>query len=432
MRIPVFAVRLFRPERFAMDRRVVITGMGAVSCVGNSVASTWDALVNGRCGIGKVSRFDASRYKTQIAGEVRNFDFSTYMSEKEARRLDLFCHYAIAASDEAMAMAGIARDLSGLVPEKVGVLVGSGIGGLKTLEDQSSLLLSRGPEKTSPLLIPMMIGDMAAGSISMRYGAKGPNFGIVTACATACHSIGEASWIIRRGDADVMICGGAEATIVPIGFAGFCSMKAMSTRNAEPERASRPFDAERDGFVMSEGSGILILEDYEHARKRGAHIVAELAGYGATADAYHITSPAPDGSGAANAIRTAMRHAKLNPEDISYINAHGTSTPLNDKYETMSIKSVFGDKVGGVSISSTKGTMGHSLGAAGGIETIACAMAIKTGIIPPTINYENPDPECDLDCTPNQARTREVRTAINVNLGFGGHNAAVVLKKLDF
>jgi len=414
-----------------MDRRVVITGMGAITCVGNSVPASWESLINGRNGITKVTRFDASRFKTQIAGEVKNFDFSPYMPEKEARRLDLFCHYAIAASDEALAMAGISKDLSGLNPERVGVLVGSGIGGLKTLEDQSCLLFTRGPEKISPLLIPMMIGDMASGSISMRYGAKGPNFGIVTACATACHSIGEASWIIKRGDADVMICGGAEATIVPIGFAGFCSMKAMSTRNNEPEKASRPFDANRDGFVMSEGAGVLILEDYEHAKKRGASIIAELVGYGATADAYHITSPAPDGSGAANAIRMALKHAGLRPEEISYINAHGTSTPLNDKYETMSIKSVFGDYARKVSISSTKGTMGHSLGAAGGIETIVCAMAIKTGIIPPTINYETPDPDCDLDYTPNQAREKDVSAAININLGFGGHNAAVILKKLD-
>lgn len=414
-----------------MEKRVVITGVGAVTCVGNNVSDTWDSLLNGRSGIRKVTRFDASRYKTQIGGEVKNFDFSPYMPEKDARRLDLFCHYAIAASDEALANAGIPKDLSTLDPKRVGVLVGSGIGGLKTLEDQNSILFTRGPERISPLLIPMMIGDMASGSLSMRYGAKGPNFGIVTACATACHSIGEASWIIRRGDADIMICGGTEATIVPIGYAGFCSMKAMSTRNAEPEKASRPFDAERDGFVMSEGSGILILEDYEHAKKRGAEIIAELVGYGATADAYHITSPAPDGSGAAEAIRVAMAHAKLNPEDISYINAHGTSTPLNDKYETMSIKSALGDYARKVMISSTKGTMGHSLGAAGGIETIVCALAIKTGKIPPTINYENPDPDCDLDYTPNLAREAQVNVAMNLNLGFGGHNAAVILKKLD-
>lgn len=414
-----------------MEKRVVITGVGAVTCVGNNVSDTWNSLLNGRSGIRKVTRFDASRYKTQIGGEVKNFDFSPYMPEKEARRLDLFCHYAIAASDEALANAGIPKDLSTLDPKRVGVLVGSGIGGLKTLEDQNSILFTRGPERISPLLIPMMIGDMASGSLSMRYGAKGPNFGIVTACATACHSIGEASWIIRRGDADIMICGGTEATIVPIGYAGFCSMKAMSTRNAEPEKASRPFDAERDGFVMSEGSGILILEDYEHAKKRGAEIIAELVGYGASADAYHITSPAPDGSGAAEAIRVAMAHAKLNPEDISYINAHGTSTPLNDKYETMSIKSALGDYARKVMISSTKGTMGHSLGAAGGIETIVCALAIKTGKIPPTINYENPDPDCDLDYTPNLAREAQVNVAMNLNLGFGGHNAAVILKKLD-
>jgi 3-oxoacyl-[acyl-carrier-protein] synthase II len=414
-----------------MGKRVVITGLGVVSCVGNNVPSFWDSIVNGKCGIGPVTRFDASRYRTQIAGEVKNFDISAYMPEKEARRLDLFCHYAVAAADEASKMSGIPRDLAGFNPDRVGVVVGSGIGGLKILEEQSSILLSKGPEKISPLLIPMMIGDMASGCISMRYGAKGPNFGIVTACATACHSIGESYWIIKREDADVMICGGAEATIVQIGYAGFCSMRATSQRNSDPQKASRPFDAERDGFVMSEGAGVIILEEYEHARKRGAEIIAELIGYGATADAYHITSPSPDGSGAAKAVKTALSHAGVNPEEVSYINAHGTSTPLNDKFETLAIKSVFGEYAKKVSISSTKGTTGHALGAAGGIEIIACALAIKNKVIPPTINYENPDPECDLNYTPNTAEEKEVKVAVNINLGFGGHNAAVVIKKLD-
>jgi 3-oxoacyl-[acyl-carrier-protein] synthase II len=414
-----------------MGRRVVLTGMGAISCVGNTVPSFWDSLVNGRSGIGLVTRFDASKYKTQIAGEVKNFNVSAYMIEKEARRLDLFCQYAIAASDEAIAMAGIPKDLSGIDKNRIGVVVGSGIGGLHTLEEQNILLFSRGPEKVSPLLIPMMIGDMASGAISMRYGAKGPNFGIVTACATACHSIGESFWIVKRGDADVMICGGAEATIVKIGFAGFCAMKAMSQRNSDPTKASRPFDSDRDGFVMSEGAGVLILEEYEHAKRRGADIIAEIAGYGATADAYHITSPAPDGSGAARAIVVALQRAELNPEDVSYINAHGTSTPLNDKFETLSIKSVFKDSAHKMDISSTKSVMGHALGAAGGLETIACAMVIKNGIIPPTINYENPDPECDLNYTPNVAKEKNVNIAVNINLGFGGHNAVLIIKKFE-
>ncbi|HCE42774.1 MAG TPA: beta-ketoacyl-[acyl-carrier-protein] synthase II [Lentisphaeria bacterium] len=410
------------------DRRVVVTGTGIISCVGNNVQDFWDSLINGRSGIGPVTRFDVSRYRTRIAGEVKNFSVVNYMSEKEARRLDMFCHYGIAASDEAIKNAGIPQKLEGMDPTRVGVLASSGIGGMQTFEQQCNILYNRGPDKSSPLLIPMLIGDMASGSISMRYGAKGPNFGIVSACASSCHSIGESYWIIKRGDAEVMITGGAEATISPIGFAGFCSMRAMSERNDDPLRASRPFDAQRDGFVMSEGSGILVIEELEHARKRGANILAEIVGYGATADAYHITSPSPDGSGAAQAIRMALKHAKMNPEDIDYINAHGTSTPLNDKFETSAIKSVFGQHANKLNISSTKGMTGHALGAAGGLETIVCSMVIKNGIIPPTINYENPDPECDLNYTPNKAVERKINTAVNINLGFGGHNAVLVLR----
>lgn len=413
------------------DRRVVVTGTGVISCVGNNTADFWDSLVNGRNGITPITRFDASRYKTRIAGEVKNFSISNYMPEKEARRLDPFCHYAVAAADEALKSAGIPVDLSGFNPERIGVVVGSGIGGIKVFEDQVNQLAVKGPDRTSPLLIPMLIIDMSSGAISMRYGAKGPNFGVVTACATACHSIGESSWIIRRGDADVMICGGTEAAITPIGFAGFCSMKAMTTKNDEPLKASRPFDKERDGFVMSEGAGVLILEELEHAKKRGVPILAEIAGYGATADAYHITSPAPGGTGASQAIRMALGHAKMNPEEIDYINAHGTSTPLNDKFETQAIKAVFGQYAHKVSISSTKGTTGHSLGAAGGLETIACIMALKNSIVPPTLNLDNPDPECDLDYTPNRAVEKTIKTAININLGFGGHNGVLIIKKFQ-
>ena len=416
------------------SRRVVITGIGAVSCVGNDVQSLWDAVVNGRCGLGKVERFDLSAYRTQIAGEVKNFDPTLYMTEKEARRMDDFALYAIAAADEAMKNAGLPLDLrdgSAVDPDRVGVCIGSGIGGMRTLEKQCEVLLTKGPGRVSPFLIPMMISDMGSGSVSMRYGAKGPNFTAVSACASAAHSIGEAYRAVRSGDADMMITGGAEASVSRLGFAGFCSEKAMSQRNDDPLHASRPFDKDRDGFVMSEGAGILILEELEHARRRGAAILAELIGYGATGDAYHITSPAPGGEGAARAFNMALRNAGLNPEQVDYVNAHGTSTTLNDMYETQALKSVFGDKVGSVAISSTKGTIGHALGAAGGLETIICALSIQHGIIPPTINYETPDPECDLDYTPNTAREKTVNVAVNTNLGFGGHNAALILKRFN-
>lgn len=413
-----------------MDRRVVITGMGITSSVGNNTKDFWDSLINGRSGVGPVTHFDASEFKTQIAAEVKDFDISKYIEPREAKRLDDFCHYAVAASDEAMDQAGIAHDLSGVNSEKVGILVGSGIGGMDTIEKQANTLKDRGPRKTSPLMIPMLIVDMASGCISMRYGAQGPNFGVVSACATACHSLGESLWIIKRGDADIMVSGGTEATITPLGMTGFCAMKAMSTRNDDPQRASRPFDAERDGFVMGEGAGVLILEEYEHAKKRGADIIAEIVGYGATGDAYHITSPAPGGEGAARAMKMALGHAGISPDQIGYINVHGTSTPLNDKFETAAIKSVLGDHAYNVAISSTKSMTGHALGAAGGLETIACAKVLQEGVIPPTINYENPDPECDLNYTPNTAAEKSVEYAMNINLGFGGHNAVLVLKKV--
>ena len=415
------------------SRRVVVTGIGAISSVGNSVDAMWESLLAGKSGIGPVTKFDAADYRTRIAGEIKDLNVSNYMTEKEARRLDDFCLYAIAAGDEAMKDAGLGLDLrDGSVadPNRVGVCVGSGIGGMRTMEEQCMKLLQQGPSKVSPFLIPMMIIDMASGSLSMRYGAKGPNHAGVSACSTASHSIGESYWMVKRGDADLMITGGAEASVSRLGFAGFCSMKALSQRNDDPTRASRPFDKDRDGFVMSEGAGILILEEYEHAKARGAKIYAEIVGYGATGDAYHITSPAPGGEGGARALTMALKNAGLNPEDVDYINAHGTSTSLNDKFETAAIKTAFGDHAYKLAMSSTKGCMGHSLGAAGGLETIVCLKTIQTGIIPPTINYTTPDPECDLDCTPNTPRERTVNVALNTNLGFGGHNGVIIVKKV--
>ena len=415
------------------SRRVVVTGIGAISSVGNSVDAMWESLLAGKSGIGPVTKFDAADYRTRIAGEIKDLNVSNYMTEKEARRLDDFCLYAIAAGDEAMKDAGLGLDLrDGSVadPNRVGVCVGSGIGGMRTMEEQCMKLLQQGPSKVSPFLIPMMIIDMASGSLSMRYGAKGPNHAVVSACSTASHSIGESYGMVKRGDADLMITGGAEASVSRLGFAGFCSMKALSQRNDDPTRASRPFDKDRDGFVMSEGAGILILEEYEHAKARGAKIYAEIVGYGATGDAYHITSPAPGGEGGARALTMALKNAGLNPEDVDYINAHGTSTSLNDKFETAAIKTAFGDHAYKLAMSSTKGCMGHSLGAAGGLETIVCLKTIQTGIIPPTINYTTPDPECDLDCTPNTPRERTVNVALNTNLGFGGHNGVIIVKKV--
>ena len=414
------------------ERRVVVTGYGVQSCVGCDVPTFWDALVNGRCGLGPVTFFDATEYRTRIAGEIPDFDPTKYMSIKEAKRLDRFCQLAVAAADEALKSAGLPIDLRGVAgidPTRVGVLVSSGVGGLQTLMDQTRLLDAKGCNRVSPLMIPMMIIDLASGNISIRTGAGGPNMGIVSACSTGTHSIGEAMWMIKRGDADMMITGGAEASVTSLGLSGFAMMKAMSTRNDDPKHASRPFDRDRDGFVLSEGAGVLVIEELEHAKKRGANILAEVIGYGATGDAYHITSPAPDGSGAARAMKMAMGHAGINPEDVTYIIALGTSTLLNDKFETMAIKAAFGEAAKRLAISSTKGTTGHALGAAGGLESIACVKAIETGIVPPTINYETPDPECDLDVTPNTAREMPVEVALNTNLGFGGHNGVIIYRK---
>ena len=414
-------------------RRVVVTGCGVISCVGNDVKTFWDAVVNGRCGLGPVTRFDVSEYRTRIAGEVKDFNVCDYLSFKESKRMDLFCHYAIAAADEAMKQAGLPvnGEWGSVNPDRVGVLVSSGIGGLETITEQCKTLFEKGPARISPLMIPMMISDISSGNISIRYGARGPNMAIVTACATGCHSIGESYWMVARDDADIMICGGAEASISKLGIAGFCAEKAMSTRNDDPLHASRPFDRDRDGFVMSEGSGVLILEELEHARKRGANILAEVIGYGLSGDGYHITSPAPDGNGGARAMKMAMKHAGVAPEQISYINAHGTSTELNDKFETLAIKSALGDAARSVAVSSTKGVTGHGLGAAGGFESIVCVQSIINNVVPPTINYETPDPECDLDVTPNTAREMEVKIALNSNLGFGGHNGALLFSKFE-
>ena len=414
------------------NRRVVITGTGVISCVGNTVPAFWDSVVNGRCGIGPITLFDVSEYRTKIAGEVKDFDITRFVPAKDAKHMDKFCQYAVAAAYEAIADAGLPMRVeeAGIDPLRVGVLVASGIGGMATFTESVLALENRGPGRVSPFMIPKMISDMASGEISILTGAMGPNFGLVSACASACHAIGEASWMIRRGDADVMITGGTEACIIPVGMAGFCALKAMSTRNDDPLHASRPFDLNRDGFVMSDGAGILVIEELEHARKRGANILAEIVGYGASGDAYHMTAPREDGAGAAAAIRSALRHSGLSVADVDYVNAHGTSTQLNERCETAALKSVFGAELAHMSVSSTKGTTGHSLGAAGGLETIVCAKAIATGIVPPTINFETPDPACDLDVTPNVARERKIDVALNTNLGFGGHNGAILLARV--
>jgi len=408
------------------SQRVVVTGIGVVSSVGLSTADFWDAVVEGRSGIGPITAFDASNFRCKIAGEVRGLDISKYMTPKEARRQDRFNHLAVAAADEAVGQSGIDTDHSD--PNRVGVLIGGGIGGISTLESQTVVLHTRGPAKCSPLMVPMMIGDMAAGFLSIRYSFKGPNVGVMTACASASHAIGEAAWVIRRGDADAMITGGVEAPVTPLSVAGFSAMRALSERNDEPQRASRPFDRDRDGFVPAEGAGILVLESLEHARKRDASILAELVGYGLSGDAYHITAPQPDGDGAVRAIHMALKHAGMNTEDLDYINAHGTSTQLNDKMETAAIKSALEAHASKVAVSSTKSVTGHALGAAGGIESVACIQALQTGVIPGTMNYETPDPDCDLDYVPNAARRATPRTAMNINLGFGGHNAVIVYR----
>jgi 3-oxoacyl-[acyl-carrier-protein] synthase II len=410
------------------ERRVVVTGMGIVSPLGNEVETFWKNLVEGQCGIDRIASFDPTAYDTQIAGEVKNFEPApAFPSPKEVRRTDRYSQFGVYAAWQALKDSGL--DLNKAALDDIGVFIGSGIGGLETVTIQHKVLLDRGPGRLSPFMIPMLISNMASGLVSMYYNLRGPNFATCSACATANHALGEAWRTIKMGDASVMFAGGAEATIVPIGIGGFCAMKAMSTRNNDPKHASRPFDKERDGFVMGEGSGVLVLEELEYAKARGARIYAELAGYGNTADAHHLTAPPPGGEGAARCMRMAVRNASLNPEDISYINAHGTSTPQGDIAETQAIKTVFGDHARKLAVSSTKGATGHMLGAAGSVEMIVCTKAIETDTVPPTINYQVPDPECDLDYVPNTARSTKVNAIVNNSFGFGGHNATLVAKK---
>jgi 3-oxoacyl-[acyl-carrier-protein] synthase II len=411
-----------------MKRRVVVTGMGAITPVGNDVATTWQALLDGKSGAGPITHFDASNFPVRFACEVKGFDPLEFMERKEAKRADQFTQYAVGAAKQAMTNAGLAEQ-NGRDPDRIGVIIGSGIGGLKIFEEQHDVYRQRGPGKISPFFIPMFISDIAAGIVSMQFNAKGPNYATVSACATSAHAIGDAYRTIQYGDADIMITGGAEATVTPMAIGGFANMKALSERNDSPETASRPFDATRDGFVMGEGSGVVILEELEHARERGATIYAEVAGYGATGDAYHLTAPAPNGEGAQRAMKRAMKDAGFVPEDIQYINAHGTSTPANDLNETAAIKAVFGDAARSVSISSTKGATGHMLGAAGAVEFIISALVTREGIVPPTINYETPDPECDLDYTPNKSVKREVNAVLSNSFGFGGHNTTLAVKR---
>ena len=407
--------------------RVVITGMGAITPVGNSVEEFWKNLKDGISGIDRVSRFDPSQFSTQIVGEVKGFDASKYMEKKEARRMDLVQQYAVACAQQAFDQSGLRSD--SLDPERAGVVVGSGIGGIETFEKQHAILLNQGPNRVSPFFIPMMIIDMCAGLISMRFNFKGPNYAIVSACSSGAHAIADAFRIIQRGEADVVITGGSEASITPTSLAGFCAARAISTRNDEPQKASRPFDKERDGFVMSEGAGILILESLNHAQKRGAKIFAEILGVGMTADAYHITAPAPGGEGAIKAMRLALKDADLTPNSVDYINSHGTSTDLNDLTETLAIKVVFGEKAKKIPVNSTKSMIGHLLGAGGAVELIATIQSIEERVLHPTINYEFPDPECDLDYVPNQMRKVNVDVALSNSFGFGGHNISIAVRK---
>jgi 3-oxoacyl-[acyl-carrier-protein] synthase II len=408
------------------DRRVVITGMGVVTPLGSELETFWDNLLKGRSGIGRITRFDTADYDCRIAGEVRDFEpRNVFNNPKDVKRTDRFTQMAMGAAKMAMKDSGI--DMEKTNRERFGVIVSSGIGGLKTLEDQHSALVNKGPSRVSAFTIPMLISNMASGLISMEFGLQGPNMCIVTACATSNNAIGESWRIIKFGDADIFLAGGSEASIIPIGLGGFSAMKALSTRNDEPERASRPFDRDRDGFVMGEGAGVVVVEELGHAKARGAKIYCELTGYGLSGDAYHMTAPPPDGEGAARAMKMALEHASIRPEEVDYVNAHATSTDLGDICETRAIKTVFGDHAkNGLSISSTKSMTGHLLGGAGAVEMAICALVIRDSIIPPTINLENPSDECDLDYTPNKAREKKVRVAVNNSFGFGGHNATLI------
>jgi len=411
-----------------MKRRVVVTGMGMITPVGNDVATTWRSLIEGKSGTAPITKFDASKFPVRFAAEVKGFNPLDYMDRKEAKRADQYTQYAVAAARQAMTNASLV-ERNGMDPDRIGVIIGSGIGGLKSFEEQHDVYRERGVGKISPFFIPMFIADIAAGIVSMMFNAKGPNYATVSACATSAHAIGDAYRTIQYGDADVMITGGAEATVTPMAIGGFANMKALSERNDSPETASRPFDATRDGFVMGEGAGILILEELEHALTRGATIYAEIVGYGATGDAYHLTAPAPDGEGAQRAMKRALKDAGLEPKDIQYINAHGTSTPANDFNETRAIKAVFGEYAKTVNVSSTKSATGHMLGAAGAVEAVVSAMVVGTGIIPPTINYHNPQPELDLNYTPNTSVKRDVNAVLSNSFGFGGHNTTLAIKR---
>ncbi len=409
------------------ERRVVVTGLGMVTPLGIGVENSWEAMKAGRSGIGPITHFDATAFATKIAGEVKGFNPEDWIEPKEVKKMDRFIHLAIAASQMAMDDSGL--KVTPENAERVGVIVGAGMGGLPAIEHYSKVLMERGPRRITPFFIPMVIINLAAGHISMRFGAKGPNSAACTACATGSHSIGDAFRIIARGDADAMICGGTESVITPLGIGGFNAMKALSTRNDEPERASRPYDRDRDGFVMGEGSGIIVLESMEHAKARGARIYAELAGFAMTSDAYHMTTPAPEGEGAARCMRLALKDASMEPAEVDYINTHGTSTKAGDELETLAIKHVFGEHSRKLAISSTKSMTGHLLGAAGGVEAVASVLAIRDGVVPPTINLDNPDPECDLDYVPHTARKVDVRAALSNSFGFGGTNACLLFKR---
>ncbi len=410
-----------------MKRRVVVTGLGAITPIGNNTPEFWKGLESGKSGVGKITYFDASEYDAQIAGQVKDFNPENFMSKKEVRHTEKFVHYAMAASQEAVSDSGLALEKEDLT--RFGVLIGSGIGSLRIIEEQHKVLLDRGPSKLNPFLIPMLIVNEAAGHVSIKYGFKGPNSCVATACATGNHAIGDASRMIQHGDADVMIAGGTEGAVTCMGIGGFCALKSLSCRNDEPQKASRPFDKERDGFVMGEGAGIVILEEAGHAVKRGARIYGEVAGYGMSGDAYHITAPDPSGEGCVRAMTAALKDAGMKPRDLDYINAHGTSTYLNDKIETLAMKKLFGDYAYKVSISSTKSMTGHLLGAAGGVEFIVCCLSMKHSVVPPTINLDYKDPECDLDYVPHKARGLKIRSAMSNALGFGGHNATLVVKE---
>ena len=415
-------------ETVSPHKRVVVTGLGVIASLGHNVNDFWANILAGKCSIDRVTLFDAKDYTCKIGAEVRGWDATQHMDPKEVRRNDRYTHFGFCAAKQAIADAKL--DMTKEDADRIGVIIGSGIGGMLTIENQHKVLMERGPRKVSPFMIPSLISNMCGGLVAIELGARGPNFGVVSACSTATHAIGESLRMIRTGEADVMVCGGAEAAITPLAYAGFCSMKAMSTSNESPQKASRPFDLNRDGFIMGEGSAILVIESQEHALARGAHIYCELAGYAATCDAYHITSPDPDGKGLSLSMTRALSDARLRPEDIDYINAHGTSTPYNDKFETIAIKKVFGDHARKVHISSTKSMTGHLLGAAGSIEAVISVKTIESGEIPPTINYETPDPDCDLDYTPNVKCSAKVNTVLTDNLGFGGHNASLVFRRL--